>query len=81
MPVKKFRSFEEAREALWGEPGDPGYYRRLAWLWAFSERLYPLRFPKGVHRFASIEDANLQRQIWEMGGERRRHARRPSPEG
>lgn len=71
MPVQKFRSFEEAREALWGDPGDPAYLRRVAWLWAFSDRLYPRRFPRGVYRFASIEEANLQRQAWEAAGDRR----------
>jgi hypothetical protein len=73
MPVQKFRSFDEAREALWGEPGEPGYLRRIAWLWAFADRLYPRRFPRGVHRFASIEEANLQSQGWETAGERRRN--------
>ena len=71
MPVQKFHSFEEAREALWGEPGDPDHLRRVAWLWAFAERLYPLRVPRGVYRFASIEAANRQRRAWEMAGERR----------
>lgn len=71
MPVQKFRSFEAAREALWGEPGDPAHLRRVAWLWAFSDRLYPLRFPRGVHRCASIAEANLQRERWEAAGERR----------
>jgi len=71
MPVQKFRSFEEAREALWGEPGDPDHLRRVAWLWAFAERLYPMIFPHGVYRFTSIEEADLQRRAWEMAGERR----------
>jgi hypothetical protein len=66
MPVQKFRSFEEAREALWGDPRDPEYFRRLAWLWAFSDWLAPKRFPHGVYRFKSIEEANLQREAWEM---------------
>jgi hypothetical protein len=65
MPVVKFRSFEEAREALWGEPGDAEHLRRVSWLWAFSDRLYPRRFPHGVYRFASIEEANAQRDAWE----------------
>ena len=71
MPVLKFRSFEEAREALWGDPGDPAYIRRIAWLWAFSDRLYPRRFPAGVYRFASIEEANRQREEWDAAGLRR----------
>ncbi len=78
MPVRKFRSFEEAREDLWGDSGDPGYMRRVAWLWAFSDRLYPLRFPRGVYRFKSIEEANVQRLEWEAAGLRRDKQRRTS---
>jgi len=72
MPVQKFRSFDEAREALWGDPGDPAHLRRVAWLWAFADRLYPRRFPHGVYRYTSIEEADLQRQAWEAGAESRR---------
>ena len=71
MPVVKFHSFEEAREALWGEPGDPAYLQRISWLWAFCDRLYPRRYPRGVYRFTSIEEANAQRDAWEAAGERR----------
>jgi hypothetical protein len=67
MPVQKFRSFDEARRALWGDPGDPAYLRRVAWLWAFADRLHPRRFPHGVYRYASIEEANLERRAWEEG--------------
>ena len=66
MPVQKFRSFEEAREALWGEPGDPGYLRQIAWLWAFSARVAPRRYPKGVHRYRSIGEANRAREEWDL---------------
>ena len=76
MPIQKFRSFDEAREALWGEAGDPAHLRRVAWLWAFSDRLYPMRIPRGLYRFESIEEANLQRQAWEMLGEKRAKNRR-----
>ena len=71
MPVQRFKSFEEAREALWGDAGDPAYLRRLAWLWAFADRLYPRRFRRGVYRFRSIDEADRQRQAWDAVGERR----------
>jgi hypothetical protein len=68
MPVEKFESFEDAREALWGESGDPRHLRRVAWLWAFSARLHRSRFPPGIHRYATIEEAKRQRDEWEGFG-------------
>lgn len=66
MPVERFRSFEEAREALWGEPGDPAYLRQIAWLWAFAARVAPRRYPRGVHRYESIDAANRARDEWDL---------------
>jgi len=70
MPVRKFRSFEEAREALWGDPDDPAYRRQLAWLWALSSRLARFRYPRGVYRYATIEEAGRQREAWEAAATR-----------
>lgn len=65
MPVQKFRTFDEAREALWGEPGSPEHLRRVAWLWAFGRKLSPRRYPAGVHRYRSIQEAGRARERWE----------------
>ncbi|MBI5240308.1 MAG: hypothetical protein HY926_07525 [Elusimicrobia bacterium] len=62
MPVQRFRSFEAAREALWGRLDDPGYLRRVAWLWAFSERLLRARPRPGVRRFRSLQEAQRDRE-------------------
>jgi hypothetical protein len=64
MPVWKFRSFEEARRALWVEPGDPTLGPRLRAVWEFGARLYPRVAPRGVRKFRSIEDANRDRDAW-----------------
>jgi hypothetical protein len=65
MPVQKFRSFEQAREALWTDPRDPSYARTLAWLWGLSSRLAGRHYPPGVYRYSSIEEANRERDAWE----------------
>jgi len=72
MPVQKFRSFEEARDALWSEPGTTEHSKRMAWVWSFARRLSPPSFPRGVYRHASIEDANRQREEWERTRAQRR---------
>ncbi|MBI5211305.1 MAG: hypothetical protein HY927_15130 [Elusimicrobia bacterium] len=65
MPVERFRSFDEAREALWGRGDDSSSLRRAAALWAFSERLCPRRVPSGVHRYRSMGEAQAARLSWE----------------
>lgn len=76
MPVQKFRSFAAAREALWGDPGDATYLRKVAWLWAFADRLAPRSYPRGVHKYRTIAEANLARERWELDGPSG-HAPRP----
>jgi hypothetical protein len=66
MPVQKFRSFEDARRALWMDRSDRGLLRRARALLVFCRRLagdFP--FPSGVRKFRSIEEANAERAHWE----------------
>jgi hypothetical protein len=54
MPVQKFRTFEEARQALWTAAGDPTIPARLRRL-AELARSRPAR--RGVFRYRTIEEA------------------------
>lgn len=65
MPVKKFRSLEEMEESLWHEPGDPALWRAIRRVWGFAARTCPRRFPPGVYKHRSIEEAQRQREIWQ----------------
>ena len=58
MPVVKFRTFEEAREALWSDVIDEAYLKRVADLWERSAKLHPKRFRPGVYKYRSIEEMN-----------------------
>lgn len=73
MPLQRFRDFDEARRALWVEPGDPRLVPRIRSLWAFARRLAPGAAPRGVRWFRTLEDANRERESWI---ERRTHALR-----
>ncbi len=64
MPVYKFRTFEEARQALWHDGLDQRYLERLAKLWAFSARLKQPAFPPGVYKYRDIADAARARDRW-----------------
>jgi hypothetical protein len=64
MPVQRFRTFDDARRALWCDRDDPSLHRRIARLWATGVRLAPLGIPRGVRKFRSIEEANREREQW-----------------
>lgn len=67
MPLYRYRTFDEARRALWRKPGDPELERIIAWLWAFSAELAgPSLQPRGVRKFRTIEEANADRKHWEI---------------
>lgn len=64
MTIQRFRDFEEARQALWVPPGDPRLAERIRNCWEFARRLAPGAAPRGLRRFRTIEEANLDREAW-----------------
>lgn len=58
MPVRKFETFEEARDALWLAPGDPRIPARLRQL---AELAPPKTVRRGVTKFHSIAEAKAQK--------------------
>ncbi len=73
MPIQRFNSTEDAREALWVRRDDPQLVPRIRSLWAFASRLAPGAAPRGLRRFRSCEDAQRDRDGWIM---QRAHALR-----
>lgn len=65
MPVKKFRNLQEMEDSLWRQPGDPRLLQAIASVWRFAAQTCPKRFPPGVYKHRTIEDAKRQRDIWE----------------
>jgi hypothetical protein len=76
MPVRKFRDVSEMEDSLWYERGDPELPRAISRVWNFSARICPLQFPRGVHRYRSIDDANADQERWEEANFRAFHERR-----
>jgi hypothetical protein len=62
--IKKFRSFEEADDALHCFELDQEYFERIAQLWYFVDRLCPRDYARGIFRYRSIEEANRQAEEW-----------------
>jgi len=61
MSVQKFKTFEEAEQALWNFNPDEKYYRQVADLFNLMVKLHPLRNQKGVFKFKTFEDAQTHR--------------------
>ncbi|HEX2692170.1 MAG TPA: hypothetical protein VHN14_36420 [Kofleriaceae bacterium] len=76
MPVRKFHDVSEMEDTLWYERTDPELPRAIARVWNFSARICPLQFPRGVHKYRSIEEANADRERWEEANFRTFHERR-----
>lgn len=47
------------------EPGSARLYEVIRHVWGLSDQIFPLRFPEGVFKHRSIEDAEALRQQWE----------------
>lgn len=67
MPVKKFRTLEEAERSLWLEPGDSRIWHGLVRRWQlhrfFARRAQPARRP-GVYKYRSVEEKQRQQDQW-----------------
>ena len=66
MPVYKYKTFEEAEKALWNFHPDKTYFKRVAELWNFANKLCPIRYPQGIFKYKSIEEANKQKDEWDL---------------
>ena len=64
MPVYKYKSFEEAEQALFHP--DDAYFQRVRELWKFADTLCPIRYPRGIFKFRTIEEANAHRDAVEL---------------
>lgn len=62
MPVYRFNDPQSARDALFTETDPAVALRRAAWLWALSAKLSPPRIRRGLHRYKSLEEAQLARE-------------------
>lgn len=62
MPVQKFKTLEDAEKALVINEPNEAYFKRVAQLFRFANKLNPIKWPKGIFKFRTIEDANQHRE-------------------
>jgi hypothetical protein len=78
MGVKKFRSIEEMDGEVWREPS-PALWKAIAAVWDFAERTVGGRFPPGVYKHRTIEEAKELREQWDEANFRRYQERTTPP--
>lgn len=64
MGVKKFRDVSEMEEPV-HQPGTRALYEVIRYVWGLADRISPLRFPAGVFKHRSIDEAETLREQWE----------------
>ena len=76
MPVQKFRYLKEM-EISWVKPGTAEHSRSIQAVLALVSLFAPKRrFPPGVFKYRTVEEADTQRESWE-----RQRAPNGSPDG
>lgn len=65
MPVRKFRSVDAMPAAALCPPLEPANIELACRLSDLADGLHPRRFPRGVHRYRSVEAASRAREAWE----------------
>ena len=51
-------------EDTWHEPGSPELFRAIQATWDFAHRTIQPRFPPGVYKHRSFEEAEKQSERW-----------------
>ncbi len=74
MPIQKFKTLEEAEKAIAISEPDEAYFKRVAQLWDFANKVNPISYPKGLFKFKTIEEANKHREEIERAHVRKKQA-------
>ena len=65
MPVTKYRSISEMPDDQWLPKGSEKLFNTIRSTWTFAQRTTRPRFPAGVYKHASDDEAQQLRDIWE----------------
>jgi hypothetical protein len=66
LPVKKYRSVEDMEDRSWVQPGTPEHRAAVRRVLEVASLFGVQRCaPRGVFKYASIEEAGAQREAWE----------------
>lgn len=66
MPVKRFRHVSEMEGNTWHEAGDPMLFRAIRAVWKLAKRSTRPRFPPGVYKHRSFQQARDLEEEWDQ---------------
>ena len=64
MPIRRYRTYEEAEADLWTTSDDPLLWQRIQTLWRRSDLLLPREraaVTRGIRRFRTSAEADAER--------------------
>jgi hypothetical protein len=79
MGVRRFKDVSEMEQEVWFSRDDPRRFAAMRSAWDFARQTLRPRFPPGVHRCRSAEEAAEQRERWERQNLETFQRRRRSP--
>ena len=68
MPLEKYKSFEDAERALWCFNPDKDYFNRIEKLFILAKALHKTKYPQGVHKYKTFEEAQQALDKWRIEG-------------
>ena len=67
MPVKKYKTFEDAEKDLWVLNPDEEYYKKIWELFKFSSEILKSRnIRRGVFKYKTFEEAEKDKFKWNL---------------
>jgi len=67
MPVKKFKTFDEAERDLWCMEPDEAYYKRVIKLFDTTRKLYKPKLKPGLYKYKTIHEAQAHLEEMRKG--------------
>jgi len=71
--IQRFKSFEEAEFSQGSFECDDTYWKRVAELWRFADCLLPRKYPKGIFRYHTLEEATRASEQWIVSNASSKH--------
>lgn len=65
MPFRTVHDLQQLEDSLWREPG-PGLWEAIRRVWELAARTNPRRFPPGIYKHRSPEDARALKDEWQQ---------------